>query len=108
MPPLADAAGNTELPPFTAAAIFAHFELVSLIAVGLLVSAALYLYGVQRLRQRGDHWPPGRTVAFIAGGLGSIALVSVTGIEAYDTTLISVHMVQHMVLSMVGPIFLAL
>ena len=44
----------------------------------------------------------------MAGGLGSIAAVTVTGIEAYDTTLLSVHMVQHMVLSMVGPIFLAL
>ena len=81
---------------------------ISLIALGLLVSAALYGYGVWRLRQRGDHWPAGRTAAFVAGGLGSIAAVTVTGIEAYDTTLISVHMVQHMVLSMVGPIFLAL
>ncbi|GAA4599732.1 hypothetical protein GCM10023107_49490 [Actinoplanes octamycinicus] len=106
--PLADAAGDTELPPFTASAIFTQFHWFSLIAVGLLVSAALYLYGVRRLRQRGDHWPGGRTAAFLAGGLGSIAAVTVTGIEAYDTTLISVHMVQHMVLSMVGPIFLAL
>ncbi|WP_189336256.1 cytochrome c oxidase assembly protein [Actinoplanes ianthinogenes] len=105
---LADAAGDTGLPPFTASAIFTQFHWFSLIAVGLLVAAALYLYGVHRLRQRGDHWPGGRTAAFVAGGLGSIAAVSVTGIEAYDTTLISVHMVQHMVLSMIGPIFLAL
>jgi putative membrane protein len=108
MPPLAADTGDTGLPPFTPAAIFTEFHLVSLIALGLLVSAALYLYAVWRLRQRGDHWPPGRTVAFILGGLGSIASVTVTGIEAYDTTLVSVHMVQHMVLSMVGPIFLAL
>jgi putative copper resistance protein D len=47
-------------------------------------------------------------VAFLAGGLGSIAAVTVTGVEAYDTTLLSIHMIQHMVLSMVGPIFLAL
>ncbi|AEV82544.1 cytochrome C oxidase assembly protein [Actinoplanes sp. SE50] len=105
---LADGSGDTGLPPFTAAAIFTRFHFVSLIAVGLLVAAALYLYGVHRLRQRGDHWPGGRVAAFVAGGLGSIAAVSVTGIEGYDTTLISVHMVQHMVLSMVGPIFLAL
>lgn len=73
-----------------------------------MVAAALYGYGVYRLRLRGDHWPVGRTVAFVAGGLGSIAAVTVTGIEAYDTSLLSVHMVQHMTLSMVGPIFLAL
>ncbi|BAL86640.1 putative cytochrome c oxidase assembly factor [Actinoplanes missouriensis 431] len=108
MPLLAASSGDTGLPPFSPAAIFTEFNLVSLIALGLVVSASLYLYGVWRLRQRGDHWPGGRTAAFVAGGLGSIAAVSVTGIEAYDTTLISVHMVQHMVLSMVGPIFLAL
>lgn len=108
LPPLAADGGDTGLPPFTPAAFFTEVNLFSLVALGLFVSAALYGYGVWRLRQRGDEWPAGRTVAFVAGGLGSIALVTVTGIEAYDTTLISVHMVQHMVLSMVGPIFLAL
>ena len=107
-PTLAAAVGDTVLPPFTAGVIFSEIHLTSLISLFLLVSAALYGYGVHRLRQRGDHWPVGRTVAFVAGGLGSIAAVTVTGIEAYDTTLLSVHMVQHMVLSMVGPIFLAL
>jgi putative copper resistance protein D len=34
--------------------------------------------------------------------------VTVTGLHAYDTALLSVHMVQHMVLSMIAPIFLAL
>jgi putative copper resistance protein D len=40
--------------------------------------------------------------------LGSIALVTMSGLEAYDGTLLSVHMVQHMVLAMISPIFLAL
>jgi putative membrane protein len=102
------AAGDTVLPPFTPAAIFTQIDLTSLIALFLLIAAALYGYGVYQLRLRGDHWPAGRTVAFVAGGLGSIAAVAVSGVEAYDTTLLSVHMVQHMVLSMVGPIFLAL
>jgi putative copper resistance protein D len=108
MPPLADAGGDTVLPPFTPAEIFTRIHLTSLVALFLLVAGALYGYGVYRLRRRGDHWPPGRTVAFVVGGLGSIAAVTMTGIEAYDDTLLSVHMVQHMVLAMVGPIFLAL
>jgi putative copper resistance protein D len=108
MPTLAALAGDTVLRPFSAAAIFTEIRLTSLLTLFLVVAAALYLYGVHRLRRRGDRWPPGRTVAFIAGGLGSIAAVTVTGIGAYDTTLLSVHMVQHMMLSMVGPIFLAL
>ena len=108
MPPPIAAAGDNDLPPFTAGAIFSEIDLISLVGLFLVVAGALYGYGVHRLRRRGDHWPPGRTVAFVVGGLGSIAAVSVTGIEAYDDKLISVHMVQHMVLSMVGPIFLAL
>ncbi|MEV6487841.1 cytochrome c oxidase assembly protein [Actinoplanes sp. NPDC051633] len=108
MPAWQAAAGDTAPPPFTVAQIFTQWSPVSLVALFLVVAAAVYLYGVWRLRQRGDAWPPGRTVAFLLGGLGSIAAVTVTGLEAYDTTLLSVHMIQHMVLSMVGPIFLAL
>jgi cytochrome c oxidase assembly factor CtaG len=102
------AGGDTVLPPFTPASIFTQIHLTSLVALLLLVSAALYGYGVYKLRLRGDHWPAGRTIAFVVGGLGSIAAVTLSGIEAYDDVLLSVHMVQHMVLSMVGPIFLAL
>jgi cytochrome c oxidase assembly factor CtaG len=106
-PTLADAAGGPVLPPFTPAAIFTELRLTGLISVFLLVAAALYLYGGYRMRLRGDHWPRGRTIAFLVG-LASIAAVTVTGIAAYDDTLLSMHMVQHMVLAMVGPIFLAL
>src|SRR5262249_26295855 len=67
-----------------------------------------YLYGVHRLRVQGHKWPRQRTFVFVGLGLGSIALVTLSGIGTYDTTLLSVHMVQHMVLSMVAPIFLAL
>jgi putative copper resistance protein D len=107
-PAFAAAGGDTVPPPFTPAEIFTQLRLDSLIAVFLLVAAAVYGYGVYRLRLRGDPWPVGRTLAFVVGGLGSLAAVTVTGIEAYDDTLLSVHMVQHMVLTMVGPIFLAL
>ena len=108
MPMLAAPSGDTGPPPFSVAEIFTQIRLTSLLALFLVIAGAVYLYGVHRLRRRGDHWPRGRTVAFLAGGLGSIAAVTVTGLEAYDTALLSVHMVQHMVLSMVGPIFLAL
>nr|WP_246017492.1 cytochrome c oxidase assembly protein [Micromonospora pisi] len=95
-------------PPFTVSTIFTQTRLDGWIAVGLVLAAGLYLYGVHRLRVRGDHWPVSRTVLFIGPGLGSIAAVTVSGLHAYDTTLLSVHMIQHMVLSMVAPIFLAL
>lgn len=96
-----------QLPPLTPASFFTQAEPASLAAVLVVAAAAAYLAGVVRLRGRGDRWPVGRTVAFL-GGLVAIASVTVTGIAAYDTALLSVHMVQHMVLSMIAPILLAL
>jgi putative membrane protein len=104
-PAYADAGGP---PPITVGALFTQARLDGWLAIGLVVAAALYLYGVHRLRARGVRWPVSRTLLFIGAGLGSIAAVTVSGLHAYDTTLLSVHMVQHMVLSMVAPIFLAL
>ncbi|MEJ3745284.1 cytochrome c oxidase assembly protein [Actinomycetes bacterium KLBMP 9797] len=95
-------------PPFTVSALFTETRLDGWIAVMLVVAAGLYLYGVHRLRARGDRWPVARTALFLGPGLGGLAAVTVSGLHAYDTTLLSVHMVQHMVLSMVAPIFLAL
>jgi putative copper resistance protein D len=96
-----------DLAPPTVATLLTP-EPASWIALFLLAVAAGYVYGVYRLRARGDRWPVGRIVAFLGPGLGGIALVTLTGVAAYDTTLLSVHMVQHMVLSMIAPIFLAL
>jgi putative membrane protein len=95
-------------PPLTPASLVTQAEPVSWLAVVLILAAAGYLYGVHRLRRRGDRWPVQRTVAFLGPGLGGIAAVTVSGLGAYDTALLSAHMVQHMVLSMVAPIFLAL
>jgi len=94
--------------PFTVSSIFTEASFNGWIAVMLVVAAGLYLYGVHRLHARGDKWPLSRTLLFVGAGLGSIAAVTVSGLAAYDTTLLSVHMVQHMMLSMVAPIFLAL
>ena len=81
-------------------------ELLPLLLV--LAPAAVYVYGVRRLTARGDRWPVGRTLSFVVGGLGTIALATLSGIAAYDTSLFAVHMVQHMMLSMVATVFLAL
>ena len=104
----APAAVGATPPPFGPAELLGQARLDSLVAVGVVLAAALYLYGGRRLRARGDRWPVLRTVLFCGPGLGAVAVVTVSGLQAYDTTLLSVHMVQHMVLSMVAPIFLAL
>jgi putative membrane protein len=98
---------NGPLPPLSPGRVF-QLELDPFLSFVLLAVAIAYLAGVYRLERRGDRWPVSRTLSFLVPGLGGLASVTLTGIEAYDRTLLSVHMVQHMVLSMVAPIFLAL
>jgi len=101
-------AEGSVLPRFTFARVFTEWEISPVLLVVTVTVVALYLLGVRTLRQRGDAWPLGRTLAFVVGGMGSFSLATMSGLSAYDTTLLSVHMVQHMVLSMVVPLFLAL
>ncbi|MHA6802743.1 cytochrome c oxidase assembly protein [Salinifilum ghardaiensis] len=72
-----------------------------------LVLAGLYLAGVRRLRRRGDHWPVGRTVAWLAG-CATILLATSTGLGKYAMAMFSAHMGQHMLLNMLAPAFLVL
>ena len=51
--------------------------------------------------------PRGRSVAF-AGGMLAIAFALLSGIERYDTTLFSIHMVQHLLLTLVAAPLIAL
>jgi putative membrane protein len=95
-------------PAFTPARLVTESSLLGWPALLLVAAAAAYGYGVYRLRRRGDRWPVGRTLAFVVGGLGSIAVATLSGLAAYDGTLFSAHMVQHMILIMIAPIFLAL
>ncbi len=96
-----------DLPRFTLARVFTEWELSPLVAALTVLITGLYVVGVLVLRDRGDRWPVGRSLSF---GLGIAAFVLATqsGLATYDTTLISVHMVQHMILSMVVPLAFAL
>jgi cytochrome c oxidase assembly factor CtaG len=104
----AHAGPGHETPPLTPLRLLTGWQLEPVPAVGVLVVAGLYLYGVHRLRSRGDSWSPWRTVMFVGLGLGSFVVATQSALAAYDTVLFSVHMVQHMVLAMLTPVFLAL
>ncbi len=95
------------LPRFTLGTTFTVWELAPALALLTLSAAGLYALGVNRLSARGDRWPVGRSVAF-AGGILAFVLATQSGLAAYDTTLLSVHMVQHMILSMLVPLLVAL
>ena len=79
----------------------------ALFALGCLAAMLLYLAGVWRLRRRGDRWPVGRTVAWLLG-VGSVALVQLSGLMTYGMTMLSVHMGQHITLMMISPVLLVL
>ena len=96
------------LPEFGALTIFTESRPALLPLLLVLLPAAFYVYGVSRLRGRGDAWPLGRSLSFLVGGLGTIAVATMSGLAAYDTSLFGAHMVQHMLLSMVATVFLAL
>jgi len=94
--------------PLTWGSVVTAWEPRAAVLIPLVVSGAVYLYAAQRLRARGDRWSIGRDIAFIGGGLGTIAYATLGWMGVYDDTLFWAHMAQHMVLSMVSPIFLAL
>ncbi len=73
----------------------------------VVLGAALYVRGLLVLRRRGDAWPVGRTVAWFVGLL-VVAWSTIGGLGVYSHVLFSAHMVSHMLLSMVAPIFLVL
>lgn len=78
-----------------------------LFGTAALVLAGGYLLGVRRLRRRGDAWPTGRLVAWLLGCLVLLAATS-SGIGRYMPAMFSMHMVGHMLLSMLAPILLVL
>ncbi|MDT5321543.1 MAG: hypothetical protein QOD88_4065 [Mycobacterium sp.] len=93
-------------PPTPARVLFDwRFDLI--FGTAAIVFAALYLAGVRRLRRRGDAWPPGRAVAWLLGCL-TLLFVTSSGLGRYMPAMFSMHMVAHMLLSMLVPILLVL
>ncbi|WKK23301.1 cytochrome c oxidase assembly protein [Streptomyces olivoreticuli] len=95
-----------DMPPFTLGRGL-QYSSEPFFLIGCLLALGLYGWGVVRLRRRGDAWPVGRIVAFVAGVL-TVALVMCTKLNDYGMVMFSVHMVQHMVISMLSPILLLL
>ncbi|MGV0794172.1 cytochrome c oxidase assembly protein [Mycolicibacterium sp. XJ1819] len=93
-------------PPTLARVLFDwRFDL--LFGTAAIVFAVVYLLAVYRLRRRGDVWPVGRTTAWVLGCLTLLVATS-SGIGRYMPAMFSMHMVGHMLLSMLVPILLVL
>ena len=96
------------VPPFpTALTYLTQWRLEPLLALAAVTAVVVYLRWVARLRRRGDTWSAARTVSWVAG-LVLFAWVTNGGPTVYGSVLFSAHMLQHMLLAMVVPIFVVL
>ncbi|WP_284974888.1 cytochrome c oxidase assembly protein [Arthrobacter sp. efr-133-TYG-104] len=95
------------LPPTLERVLAWHPQPVPVLPLIVLILLLLYGSGVFVLRRRGVRWPAARSIWWLLG-LATVLSVTATGIEGYGMELFSVHMVQHMVLNMLAPVFLVL
>jgi cytochrome c oxidase assembly factor CtaG/putative copper export protein len=93
--------------PVTPRALLADWLVEPLYATLAVVAVGVYLAGVLRLHRRGDRWPVLRTALWVAGWF-VVLVVTSSGLARYGPVLFSVHMVQHMALTMLAPILLVL
>ena len=72
-----------------------------------VMAGAMYILGMIKLRRRGDTWPVLRSISWF---VGLLALVYITsgGPAVYGAVTFSAHMVEHMALMAIAPLFLAL
>ncbi len=102
------------IPPATVSSVAGGWHLDPAPAFVIVLAGGLYALGVRRLRTRAasaghrDHpWPAARTACF-GSGLAVLAFATQSGLARYDTVLLSLHTLQHVLLGMVAPLLMAL
>ncbi len=93
--------------PLTAARVLFDWRFDVIFGTAAIVFAALYLAAVLRLRRRGDSWPPGRTLSWLLG-CAALLFATSSGVGRYMPAMFSMHMIAHMLLSMLVPVLLVL
>ena len=97
---------GSKLPPeFNAVTFLTEWKPDLIWAFVTLGGIFVYLAGVRRLRARGDAWPIGRTMSWVAGIL-LLLFVTNGSLNAYQEYLFSAHMIGHMMLAMGVPLLL--
>jgi putative membrane protein len=73
------------------------------VVLGLGIGAIVWIRFVRQVNRSHPGNPvPRRRSVFFLSGLGAIAVALMSGIDRYDTTLFSIHMVQHVLLTLVA------
>ncbi|QMU19268.1 cytochrome c oxidase assembly protein [Gordonia rubripertincta] len=93
--------------PPTFVRFFTDWRFDLIFGLAAIVLAVVYIRGVVRLKRRGDDWPIGRTFAWLLGCL-LLLLATSSGLGRYAPAMFSVHMIAHMLMSMMIPVLLVL
>ncbi len=97
-----------ELPPeFTWSRVFTEWEIDLMWGLIAAFGAFFYLAGVVRLARRGDRWPVWKAVSWVTA-MVILWFTTSSGLYVYGTFLFSIHMVAHMILSMLIPLLMVL
>src|SRR3954471_2223178 len=96
-----------ELPPTNGRVLALDLGAASPVAWLAVLLAVAYAAGLWRLYARGVRWQRLRTVSWLAG-CASLFYVCASGLQSYSMGMFSLHMVQHMVLTMITPLLLLL
>lgn len=99
--------GSPMPPPPTLSNLLLRFDLDGFSIAFIVVAAALYFFGVRKLSRRGDHWPVGRSVAFVLG-LAVFGYSTSGGLGDYALFAFSFHMIAHMAIVALAPIGIVL
>ncbi len=77
------------------------------VLVIVAVASSSYLNRVAKLRRRGRHWPVNRTISFLSG-LAIVDIALQSPVATYTHDYFQAHVIQHLLLMVVGPPLLAL
>jgi cytochrome c oxidase assembly factor CtaG len=93
----------------TAASLLLDWTFEPIPTLGIAVVVGWWVWAVRQVNAAhpANPVPRARSIAFL-GGMLAIALALISGIGRYDTSLFSVHMVQHILLMLVAAPLLAL
>lgn len=106
--PVIEAFLGYSLPvPLSGTSVFTEWRVSVLFTAIAVVGIGIYLASVRMLIRRGDRWPISRTVCWTIGML-LLGVVMSSGLSKYSGAAFGVHMIMHMILNMVIPIFLVL
>jgi putative copper resistance protein D len=101
--------GPVPTEPPTVASLFLDWTIEPIPALGIAAALLWWRWATRRVNAAHPTNPvPGRRSVAFVGGMAAIGFALMSGIDRYDTTLFSVHMVQHILLTLVAAPLIAL